>query len=142
MKKLFTIISLVLIVCTLPANDIIILASSARVVGNLDGVISDHVGIATKDGVVTYYPVSMVSKVYKGSEDVTSRILSKDPALLLGFTPLLASGDSLVTISGDTALIAHQLKSLNKSTQIISATIGLSIAVGILAWLYPKTPSK
>ncbi|MCB5287728.1 MAG: hypothetical protein LHW64_07975 [Candidatus Cloacimonetes bacterium] len=137
MKKVIIVANLLFFVLALAATDVIQLKSRKQIEGTLQGAVNSRVGILTQDGVISYYPKSQISRIYRDRQDVTLQVYENAPELMLTAAPdAVAQIDSLSSVP----IVNNQMDRINSSLQMIAVPLWASVVIALIAWLSPKKP--
>lgn len=137
MKKVIIVANLLFFVLALAATDVIQLKSRKQIEGTLQGTVNSRVGILTQDGVISYYPKSQISRIYRDRQDVTLQVYENAPELMLTAAPdAVAQIDSLSSVP----IVNNQMDRINSSLQMIAVPLWASVVIALIAWLSPKKP--
>lgn len=137
MKKIIIVANLLFFVLALAATDVIQLKSRKQIEGTLQGTVNSRVGILTQDGVISYYPKSQISRIYRDRQDVTLQVYENAPELMLTAAPdAVAQIDSLSSVP----IVNNQMDRINSSLQMIAVPLWASVVIALIAWLSPKKP--
>lgn len=138
MKKVIIIANLLFFVIALAASDIIQLKTKKQIEGTLQGTVNSRVGILTQDGVISFYPKSQISKIYRDRKDITFQVFENSSELKLPAPPgAVAQMDSLsVPPVEDNQL--DRLDSINSSLQMIAVPLWATVIITLIVWLSDK----